>query len=255
MRIKKWIGTLPSPSNDEICKKFRRKSWNGDLDNYACTENGERWVYKHYVDNENMITSVLTGENIDGEDWEQVEYDKPGALPALNKDAIGRRFRRGGWKKEGLYACTDDGLFWRYVSPNYSAPLCDDHKIAKDWVEVEDYEISESDFEFTISDLEKFDRALSAEDIEKIYNKKENKMENRIKEEAAKVFTDIEKRSKYTGELYGPDGKGKAILAFDKKSDAKKVLQLVENIGCYLVLRKEVAVLTTEIPVVKAAGV
>ncbi len=174
-------------------------------------------------------------------------------LPALNESVIDKVFRRKVWDSDkGNYAFTDDGLFWKHMRDGKTYLLEHTHKLCGDWYEVEEEKISIDSFDFIISDIEAFNRKFNRVDTGKTHNKKENNMEKEIKENAAKVFTDIEKRSKYTGELYGPNGKGKAILSFKKKKDAKKVLQLAENLGCYIVLRKEVGVYTTAVPVVKA---
>ncbi len=185
-----------------------------------------------------------------------------GSLPELSMAIMERKFRRLEWNRDGgyeKYAETEDGESWTFVNPEAGVhhDMSSINVEARDWYEI----IDEKDIIFNsmmidiINDCEVYSKVLTEESIRDIYNKKENNMEDRIKDEAAKVFTDIEKRSKYTGELYGPDGKGKAILSFKKKKDAKKVLQLPENMGCYLVLRREVDVFTTEIPVVKAIGV
>ena len=166
-------------------------------------------------------------------------------LPALNKDAIGRRFRRAGWS-EG-HAFTTDGKEWRYTSINtQSTYLTHGNQIEADWYEMDSYGIRIDDLTIR-SEEEELKKANQIVTIEiKGTTVKDETLE------AAKAFTDLEQRKKYTGELYGPDGKGKAILSFEKKSDAKQVLANPDNLGCYIVLRKEVAVYTTAVPVIKA---
>ena len=190
-----------------------------------------------------------------------------GMLPALNKDAIGRRFRRADWT-EG-HAFTLNGKEWRYTSSHtHSTCLTHGNQIEADWYEMDSYSIRIDDLtirseeEETRTDIEKmlescpritkirlFDHVLTEEEIQKLYK---DKKERNMPEEAVATFKDLGKRKKYTGELYGPDGEGKAILSFDTKSDAKQVLADPKNLGCYIVLRKEVAVYTTAVPVIKA---
>ena len=163
-----------------------------------------------------------------------------GRLPELSKDIIGKRFRRADWS-DG-YAFTTKGSAWRYTSSHAGNTfLAHINHMAEDWYEVDEFDIQVSEYGLKIKNEEE-ERHMDATRNE----------EEAIKNEVAKVFTDLERRTKYTGELYGPDGKGRGILAFNKKSDAKKLLAVPSNLGCYIVLRKEVAVYTTVVPVIKA---
>ena len=192
-----------------------------------------------------------------------------GPLPALNRKAKERRFRRLAWKETDSFSYTETGHVWKFnYSSGMESELSDENKIATDWYEIdfegvkftieEDVGIEEILFPgesicyLGIDNVRSWDRILTKKEIEAPYN---NKKETKMEKEVAEVFTDLGKRTKYTGELYGPDGKGRGILAFDKKCDAKEVLAAPENLGCYIVLRKEVAIYTTCIPVVKVEGV
>ena len=226
-----------------------------------------------------------------------------GMLPALNKEVIGRKFKRISWDDSGNgYAFTDNGLEWMYSCQSVpNTYLTHGNQIQSDWYEVgkttmsSDMHMSEDGLKIrsekeeaalpdmakilkncpVITKVESFDKVLTEEEIKKIYKdenlifspekiskmhkkeKERNMREFRFKQytkeemEAMKSFTDLEKRTKYTGELYGSNGEGRGILAFDKKSDAKELLADPDNLGCYIVLRKEVAVYTTAVPVVK----